>query len=395
MSKLKHLIETLHNQHQRGELNDLRDPDLVIQTLEELQTMTGNEDIKNSVASQTSHLLTMRHRLENRPMLNTAVYGPPGVGKTQFSIKLATIWYGLGYLKSPETRVAAEKEYNLDLIKGIIYIVIMACIMLWPAIRGTCAALGWYTLILVAMIGVSIYYFWPKDFQLKSYLYKTEESEEESPIESSSNDSIIKIVSREDFVGKYVGWSDKKTKALLEANRGKVLLIDEAYSLVLGPNDQYGIEAATTLNRYLSEHPDEIIVIFAGYEHELKTGLFRIQSGLIRRCMWTFSIPGYTPQELFNIFQTQLKKHKFTLSSPNRVKQLFIDNASAFPNFGGDTEKLCNYVLIQYSEDLPSPDADPVITVDHVRKGIEILRANTIQKVEKPSLEKILDQVYV
>ena len=45
-------------------------------------------------------------------------------------------------------------------------------------------------------------------------------------------DDMVKIVGRSDFCGGYMGQSALKTQALLLASLGKVLFIDEAYSLV-------------------------------------------------------------------------------------------------------------------------------------------------------------------
>ena len=72
-------------------------------------------------------------------------------------------------------------------------------------------------------------------------------------------------VDRSDFVGEYAGWTEAKTRTLLEESRGKVLFIDEAYNLVTDERDSFGKVALTALNKFMSENPDEIIVIFAGY----------------------------------------------------------------------------------------------------------------------------------
>jgi hypothetical protein len=47
-----------------------------------------------------------------------------------------------------------------------------------------------------------------------------------------------------DLAGQYVGQTKEKVKAAMEAARGGVLFIDEAYAMVSGP---YGSEAVTKL----------------------------------------------------------------------------------------------------------------------------------------------------
>lgn len=106
-----------------------------------------------------------------------------------------------------------------------------------------------------------------------------------SPVitEIPPDDQIIKVVTRADFVDRYVGWTSPKTIKLLEENLGKVLFVDEAYSLINGPHDEFGMEALTALNLFLSQRPREIIVVFAGYKDLLQTGVYSVQPGLKRR----------------------------------------------------------------------------------------------------------------
>jgi hypothetical protein len=41
--------------------------------------------------------------------------------------------------------------------------------------------------------------------------------------------------------------------------------VDEAYSILNSPSDDFGMEALTALNLFLSQHSGNKIVIFAGY----------------------------------------------------------------------------------------------------------------------------------
>src|SRR5205807_9799226 len=83
----------------------------------------------------------------------------------------------------------------------------------------------------------------------------------ESKDKPKDKDSNISIVSRADFVGEYQGFTATKTYNLLKNNlqQGKVTFIDEAYSLIHGDNDGFGMEALTTLNRFMSDHPEAIV----------------------------------------------------------------------------------------------------------------------------------------
>ena len=91
-----------------------------------------------------------------------------------------------------------------------------------------------------------------------------------NPNVNNLNTDIIRIVSREDFVGGFLGQTAIKTENLLKESLGKVLFIDEAYSLINDERDSYGYECLTTLNRFMSEHSSEIVIIFAGYKKGVK-----------------------------------------------------------------------------------------------------------------------------
>jgi hypothetical protein len=197
-----------------------------------------------------------------------------------------------------------------------------------------------------------------------------------------SDDEVIKIVTRADFVDKYVGWSDKKTIKLLEENLGKVLFVDEAYSLVTDMHDSFGMEVLTTINLFLSQHSNEIIVIFAGYKDLMEAGIFSFQPGLRRRFMWQFDCNGYTSEQLFDIFKLQLNKKGWGLTDEDTTKLLFQQNSDAFPSFGGDTERLTFFSELEHSRDFIANEKGMSInklTPDHVRRGILKLRENNIQ----------------
>ena len=134
-----------------------------------------------------------------------------------------------------------------------------------------------------------------------------------------------------------------KTKKLLEESLGGVVFIDEAYSLVNDGKDSFGSEALTTLNLFMSEHPNEIVIIFAGYENMLEKTIFRAQPGLKRRCNWFFHIEGYSGEGLAKIFVLQLKQWGWKVHKSVDLVAFFNQNSRYFTNFGGDTAKFAFY----------------------------------------------------
>ena len=55
---------------------------------------------------------------------------------------------------------------------------------------------------------------------------------------------------------------------------GKVILIEEAHSLVCNAQDPFGNEVIYTIINFLSEHPGKIGLILSGYHDLLTHGLF-------------------------------------------------------------------------------------------------------------------------
>jgi len=163
------------------------------------------------------------------------------------------------------------------------------------------------------------------------------------------NFDIIRVVSREDFVGGFLGQTAMKTEKLLRDSIGKVLFIDEAYSLINDEKDSYGYECLSTLNRFMSEHANEIVIIFAGYKDMLDNTIFKAQPGLKRRCTWNFEIKGYSQVGLSKIFKTQLANNGWSLGDDVDIVSFFKDNLVDFPNYGGTTLQLAFYCKIVYA----------------------------------------------
>ena len=107
-------------------------------------------------------------------------------------------------------------------------------------------------------------------------------------------------VSRSDLVGRYVGHTAPLTQQLIESALGGVLFIDEAYSLVRGKDDSFGLEAVDTLVKGMEDHRDDLIVILAGYSREMEEFL-NANSGLKSRFPNILNFADYTGSELTQI----------------------------------------------------------------------------------------------
>lgn len=172
------------------------------------------------------------------------------------------------------------------------------------------------------------------------------------------------ILSRSHLCAQYMGQTAAKTRKALYKHKGGCILIDEAYSLINGDNDSYGLEALTELNTFISENPDTVVII-AGYKAEMQK-LFDAQPGLSRRFSWRFHIEKYSPEQIFDIFKIQLKK--FGWSVEESAVELF--RKKEFKYSGGDTENIGLRSKISYAERNWMTGGDKKLSYEDVRKAI-------------------------
>ena len=116
------------------------------------------------------------------------------------------------------------------------------------------------------------------------------------------------------LVAGYTGQTAIKTAKVIDFALDGVLFIDEAYSLVNGPQDSFGDEAISTLLKRMEDDRDRLVVIVAGYSHEMKK-FIDANSGLASRFNHYVEFPDYTAKELADIFRSNAKRSQYTLSA--------------------------------------------------------------------------------
>lgn len=83
----------------------------------------------------------------------------------------------------------------------------------------------------------------------------------------------IREVRRSDFCGHYIGESGPKTNELIEKSLGRIIFMDEFYSLIErhqdGTPDMIGMEAVNQLLVQLETHRFDFCFIGAGYEDQV------------------------------------------------------------------------------------------------------------------------------
>lgn len=120
----------------------------------------------------------------------------------------------------------------------------------------------------------------------------------------------VKMTTRSDFIGSYIGQTAPKTRAVLMSTLEAVLFIDEAYQLSPFNNDpgarDFGPEAVTEIVNFLDKFVGLSIVIAAGYEEQMKKGFLGANEGMSRRFPFRYNLFSYKNNELTDILLNNL-----------------------------------------------------------------------------------------
>ncbi|KIJ16089.1 hypothetical protein PAXINDRAFT_132700, partial [Paxillus involutus ATCC 200175] len=180
-----------------------------------------------------------------------------------------------------------------------------------------------------------------------------------------SNGEVV-VKNPSDFVGAYLGHSEKNTKAILDSTRGKVLVIDEAYMLYsknAGHQDSFKTTVIDTIVAEIQSVPGEDrCVLLLGYKEQMEDMFQNVNPGLARRFAIenAFTFEDFTESQLMEIFDYKLKKQD--LDATDDAKQVARDLLSRMkdrPNFGnaGEVENLLGLSKDRYQKRMSSVPA--------------------------------------
>lgn len=125
---------------------------------------------------------------------------------------------------------------------------------------------------------------------------------------------------REGLVAGYVGQTATKVDGAVESSLGGVLFVDEAYALTQNAfGNDYGAEAVNTLLKRMEDHREDLAVVVAGYTEPMKI-FIESNPGLRSRFNRYFHFNHFTPQELFQIFESFCSKSDFIISDDAKEK---------------------------------------------------------------------------
>lgn len=372
-------------------------PQKLVDALHELDDMVEMDTAKTIISKHIRHIIVTK-KLKNE-LLNTMIYGPPGVGKTEVGIILAKIWASLGILKKkpnkpsrsmPDFKTAMENEVlkhrhgivkkrykrlrnnprgdllehiqrhssELSSVESIPHFLENLSTNILNSTHNK-RKLGNDWIYTIDSLNSAVRYFQTSQTkkEVLNTIYRTVTSNEMTltdpiePPEDKMDDELPFVLAKpHDFIGQYIGETAIKSEEFLKKHAGKVIFIDEAYTLA---EKRYGLEALTVITRAITEHPERNIFEFGGYKEQMRQ-ISEVQPGLDRRCSFVIEIKEYSPDGLMKIFEKQLKEHTKTIGEEYRddINRHFVAHKDKYTHYGGDTKKLAYYCNVEHSLDV-------------------------------------------
>lgn len=134
--------------------------------------------------------------------------------------------------------------------------------------------------------------------------------------ELSKTDRFIEVT-RDDLVGKYIGHTEDRVKNVIKQAMGGILYVDEAHSLFMDSENDYGKIVISTLVKEMEENRDNLIVIMSGYKKEMSE-MIRINPGLEDRINFKINFEDYSATELVEIFLALCEEEAYEVSEDVR-----------------------------------------------------------------------------
>ena len=150
---------------------------------------------------------------------------------------------------------------------------------------------------------------------------------------------LVEASAARDLIAGFLGQTADKTHEVAASAYGGVLFIDEAYALANDKDGQFGDKAMEQLLKEADDHRDELVIILAGYEEDMREMFETGNSGLKRRFPYWISFTNYNHEEFVEIFKLMLKGMKSimddSLIASKPFNDLLTSYADPHSNAGG------------------------------------------------------------
>lgn len=204
------------------------------------------------------------------------------------------------------------------------------------------------------------------------------------------------FASADTLIKGYVGQTASNVAQICEGALGGVLFIDEAYQLTVKQGEtSFNAEALSVLIRYMEDYRDQLVVIAAGYDKEMREFLAS-NIGLSRRFQW-IHFDDYTPEELSEIFEyirTQQDDHYDDSVETKIIPALFEKLTTIYLSHPDANGRVTNggngglarnvyqqIVLARNDRYISTGDGNMCITQQDIIAGFEAEMKSAIQKL--------------
>ena len=173
-------------------------------------------------------------------------------------------------------------------------------------------------------------------------------------------DGLVEV-GRADLVGQYVGHTAPLVKEVFQKAKGKVLFIDEAYSLATERCGGFGDEAINTIVQEMENHRSDTVVIFAGYQDKMKAFIDR-NPGLRSRVPFRVEFQDYDAAEMAQIAELEAKRRGFGVSEDAKEKILSIcSQVAQRPDAGNGRfcRNLIENAILSYAQRVYGEEGSP------------------------------------
>ena len=193
-----------------------------------------------------------------------------------------------------------------------------------------------------------------------------------------------KMITRGDIVGKYQGFTSAKLRAIIEQNRGGILILDEAYGINTGENDSFGEEAMVEIIESMTNKSKNISWFFIGYEKQMNKCLISNNDGFKRRMGMTLTLKPPNVEQVVNIFKTCIDKSKWKIKKSDKDYLIveFRKHNDLMKSYGGDMSILVSLSIEDSIRNMwPDISKKREITIGNVRQAFQKLSEGLVKEV--------------
>jgi len=411
------------------------EPEMIISALKEIRDdIVEQPNFKKEVLKIIKGVIFTKEvgAYDDNESKHTLMYGGPGIGKTMCAKILAKVYTGLGFVGFKKgTNIFADFRSLQDAMirkqKHIINIYEAKNRRVMQKINSTNKAIihaKKCLSLLIANPHPSAKYLSPELSKIIEIIENSNveleelvvdkmptigglEIEADSKMAKTKNNPSVpfKTIQPNDVISRYVGDTAHHCTKMMDDCLDHVVFFDEAYNLcnsTRGFDDSYAKTALTIINLYMSEYADRLVVIFSGYEKQIKENLFKTQPGLTSRFTYRFDMEEYTANGLTQIYIIALKKKKLILENTPHLRHLIEQNRELFIYQGRDMYTLATYTKNIFSEKCYQEMIDgkkitnEIKDIEIVKQAIQVFEnMNKDRKKEEnlSDLERMLEQL--